>query len=141
MTTNGTPVLALSVAGIMAASPMGFPMETIVLATGFTLLGIVGRLGFEISKAAEQPGVVKWSSVAALFGGSILSSVPITVLYLALLKTAGIQSDTASVIGCIFLGFTGPKAFIWLYNSLSGWLGKRTGLTFPQIGADGAQKP
>ena len=141
MTTNGGPVLVFSMAGMLAASPMGINVETMLIGTCFTLFGVFGRIGFEIARGADTPGGVKWGSIAAQFGGGLLSAVAITVLYLSLLRTVGIQSDTASVIGLIFFGFTGPKALLWLLNTATGAVNKRTGLNIPQFGADEARKP
>lgn len=146
MSINPPAVAALSVAGIVNAQIFGMTGGTIALATGFTLLGVVGRIGFEISKTADTENGVKWSKVAALFSGGCCSSVAITVLYLSLLKLGGVQSDGAIVIGLVFFGFSGPPALIWLLNTAASIINKRTGLNIPLIAtpqaqADGAVKP
>lgn len=139
MTTNAPAVAALSLAGVWGASVFGISVSTVVVATGFTILGAFGRLGFEISNASNQSGGAKWSSIAALFGGSMTSAATITVLYLALLKMIGIQSDGVSVIGLLFFGFVGPKALLWLFQTASTQITKRTGIILPQFGAPPAK--
>lgn len=123
---------------------MGLQIETIVIATGFTLLGAIGRLGFEIAKSSEDPGGVKLSKVATLFGGSVTSATTIAVIFLALLKAIGIQNDSTTLIGLVFCGFIGPKALIWLFQTASTTFTKRTGMSLPPIidpAAPGTPKP
>lgn len=146
MSTNASAVAALSIAGIVNAQIFGMTGGTIALATGFTLLGVMGRIGFEIAKTADTSDGVKWSKVAALFAGGCCSSVAITVLYLSILKLAGVQSDGALVIGLVFFGFSGPRAILWLLNTAASFINKRTGLNIPLVAvppspADGAIKP
>lgn len=136
MSGNTTVVAGLSLAGIANAQVFGLGVGTIALATGFTLLGVMGRLGFEIAKTADTTEGVKWGKVAALFAGGCCSSVAITVLYLSLLSLAGIQSDGALVIGLVFFGFSGPKAILWLFNAASGQMNKKFGTSIPQLGSN-----
>lgn len=136
-TMSGTGVLGLSFAGIAGAQIFGLSVTTIFLATSFTFLGVLGRVGFEISKTADTHDGVKWSKVAALFAGGCLSAVTIAVLYLAVLKMLNIQSDSAAAIGLVFFGFSGPKAILWLLNSSALTINKRTGLNLPTLGANG----
>lgn len=137
MTANTPAVGALTLAGMWQASVLGLPVETIAVATGFTILGAFGRLGFEMAKAADEPGGVKWSRIFALFGGSLTSATTLAVLFLAMLKTVGIQSDSTTLLGLVFFGFVGPKALLWLFNAGTGAISKRTGLKLPQLGPSG----
>lgn len=143
MTTNGSTVAALSLTSILAATPFGISVETIVVATGFTMLGVFGRLGFEIAKTADTPEGVRWGKVAALFGGGMVSASALTVLFLAMLGALGIKSDSIVIIGLVFFGFSGPRAILWLFNAAASVLNKRLGLNIPLVGvpADGAAKP
>lgn len=141
MTTNDPAVAAISLAGIWGASVFGMSVGTIVIATGFTILGSMGRLGFEMAKASDSPGGVKWSSVFALLGGSLTSATTIAVVFLALLKAVGIQSDSTTLLGLVFFGFVGPKALLWLFSTATGSINKKTGLNLPTLGVDGKVIP
>jgi len=131
-------VAGLTFAGIINAQIFGMPVGTIALATGFTLLGVMGRLGFEIARTADTELGVKWSKVAALFAGGCISSVAITVLYLALLNLIGVKNDGALVIGLVFLGFSGATSLPWIFNTASSTLNKKFGISIPLLGSKGA---
>lgn len=137
MTGNTTAVAAISLAGIASAQVFGMTAGTIALATGFTLLGVLGRLGFEIAKTADTEQGVKWGKISALFAGGLLSSVAITVLYLSLLNLIGIKNDGALVIGLVFLGFSGATILPWIFNTASGTLNKKFGMSLPLLGPKG----
>lgn len=137
------PIALFSFAGIASAQVFGLTGGTIMMATGFTFLGVMGRVGFEIAKTADTLEGVRWGKVAALFAGGCCSAVTIAVLFLSILKSMGVQSDSALSIGLVFFGFSGPKAVLWLLNTSALQINKRTGLNIPLIGvtADGAMKP
>lgn len=135
MTINSPVVAGLSLAGFWTASVYGFTAETVITASIFTSLGIIGRLGLELSQAGN--GQRKPTSVFSLLAGSLCSCATLTVLYLALLKALGIQNDNATVFGLIFLGFIGPKALLWLLSTGSSIISKKTGLTLPSLQDDG----
>ncbi len=137
MTQTTTAVAAISLAGIVNAQVFGLGVGTIALATGFTLLGVMSRLGFEIAKTADTIDGVKWGKVAALFAGGCCSSVAITVLYLSILELIGIKNDGALVIGLVFLGFSGATSLPWIFNTASGQLNKKFGLSIPTLGPKG----
>lgn len=139
---NITPAAAaLTVTGIWQASIMGLSIGTIAIVTGFTILGGFGRLGFEIARQGEQSGGINWGKIGALFGGTMISSTTIAVLWLGALKSAGVQNDGVTVFGAVFFGIIGPKALLWLINFTVGKVNKVTGLNLPMLGADGAAKP
>lgn len=127
----------VSLAGILTSTPFGMSSTTILLATGFTMLGVFGRLGYEISKSAETPQGVNWAKVGALFGGSMISATCIAVLYLAVLSLAKVQNESVLIFGLIFLGFSGPKGFIWLFNTASAAVTRLTGFKLPQFPVGG----
>lgn len=64
MTINSPVVAGLSLAGFWTASVYGFTAETVITASIFTSLGIIGRLGLELSQAGN--GQRKPSSVLAV---------------------------------------------------------------------------
>lgn len=135
MTVNSPSVAAISMAGIVNAQIFGLTCGTIMLATGFTFLGVLGRVGFEIAKTADTVDGVRWSKIAAIFAGGCISSVTIAVLYLSFLRLVNVQSDSALSIGLVFFGFSGPKAILWLLNTSASAINKRTGLNIPLIGS------
>lgn len=134
MTINSPAVGAITLAGIWQASVLGIQVETLAIATAFTLLGVSGRIGLEISSGA------KLSKVAALLGGGLVSAPTIAVLCIALLKMIGIENDTTSLISLVFFGFLGAPAIKWLLNTLTSILAK-FGLKLPQIGQGGEIQP
>ena len=134
MTVNSQTVGVLTFATIWQASLFGISVETIAIATVPTLMGAVARVGLEMAKASDPRNGVKWGAVAALFGGTLISAPTIAVAYLICLKTAGVASDNLLFLGLIFFGFIGPKALLWLLNTFTTEINKRTGLKLPQIG-------
>jgi len=134
MAAESIPTGAITLAGIAGAQIFGLSGGTIMLATGFTFLGVLGRVGFEIAKTADSVDGVRWGKVAALFAGGCLSAVTIAVLYLSILKAINVQSDGALSIGLVFFGFSGPKALLWLLNTAASLINKHTGLNIPLIG-------
>ncbi len=131
----------LTLTGIAGAQIFGLSVATIFLATSFTFLGVLGRVGFEIAKTADTIEGVRWGKVAALFAGGCCSAVTIAVLYLAFLRAINVQSDSALSIGLVFFGFSGPKAILWLMNSSASAINKRTGLNIPLIGPSPQDAP
>lgn len=131
MATNSVGVGALTLTGIWASTVYGISVETACVASGLTMLGIMGRIGLEISNGTKA------SAVWALFGGGLCSCVTITILYLALLRLIGVQNDGATLLGLIFFGFIGPKSLLWLLNTGSTAISKRTGINLPTLGKDG----
>lgn len=134
MTINTPTVGALTLATMWQAQLFGVSVETIAIATVPTLMGAVARVGLEVVKASDPKNGVKWSAVAALFGGTLISSPTIAVLYLICLKSVGVASDNILFLGLIFFGFIGPKAILWLLNLATNEINRRTGLKLPQIG-------
>lgn len=131
MTTQGATVGVLSAAGILTASPFGLSIETIALGTAFCIVGVTGRAAFELQRTAEGPGGLKLSKIAGWVGAGLIGSPFVTILYLVLLKLAGIQSDGLIVLGLLFFGFSGPKVTSWLLNTSAGILSKRFGVNVP----------
>lgn len=126
-------VAGLTFAGLMTMQLMGISIETMAVATSFCLLGTFGRLGFEISAAAAANGA-RWGAIAFLFGGSLIAAPTLSIVTLLVLKLVGVQNDSATIFGLIFVGFFGAPILPWLFNTGSN-LFKKLGLTLPQVGA------
>ena len=133
-TSNAGAIGILTLAGVWQASVLGLPVLTLAIGTGFTLLGLAGRAGFEISSGTKP------SKIAALLAGGLVSAPTIAVLCIAFLKLIGIQNDTASLISLVFFGFLGAPVIKWLLNTLSTMLAK-FGVKLPQIGQGGEIQP
>lgn len=116
MTPSTAAVGGLSLAGILTATPLGLSMTTILIGTGFAALGVIGRAAFEAQKYSENTGTMKFSQILAWLGGGLVSAPTMTVLYLALLQSLSVKSDSIAVFGLIFLGWSGPKGATWLLN-------------------------
>jgi hypothetical protein len=127
-TPAAAPVAALSLSGILMAQPFGLSVETIIVGSAFSLIGVIGRAAFEMQKAAEAPGGMKLSKVAGWVGAGFIGSPFASILYLIGLKLAGVQSDSLAIIGLLFFGFTGPKGVTWLINNAQKALAARFGL-------------
>lgn len=131
----------LTLATMWQASLFGIPVETIAIATVPTLMGALARVGFEIAKASNPKNGVRWSGVAALFGGTLISAPTIAVCYLIVLKLTNVASDDILFLGLIFFGFIGPKALLWMLDFVTGEINKRTGLKLPQLQPTGEIEP
>ncbi len=135
MTTNGgSTVAALSLAGILAAEPFGLSITTIALGTGFACVGVIGRSAFELQKANEGPNGMKLSKIAGWVGAGFIGAPFVTILYLVVLNLAKIQSDGISILGLMFLGFSGPRMVLWMVNLVIGILNKHLGWNIPPLG-------
>lgn len=134
MTTQGAALGALSVATILGAQPYGISIETVMIGTAFSIVGVIGRAAFEMQKASEAPGGMKFGSIAGWMGAGLIGAPFITILYLVVLKLSNVQSDNIAIIGLMFFGFSGPRLLIWLLNLAIGILNKRTGLAIPLFG-------
>lgn len=139
MSTNGVAVTTLSFAGILAASPLGINMETILICTAFCYLGVLSKVGFSISRAVDSPGGLQWGKIIGALAGSILAGPTIAVLCLLLLKMVGVQNDGVTGFSLIFAGFFGPEILPWFFNTLAGMVNKKFGLNIPLIGGKEAQ--
>ncbi len=134
-------VTGLTLATILQTNIMGVTVDQVAIATGIAFVGILGKTGFMIASAAEANGAVNIGAVLGMLFGSLISAPAIVLIYLTILKMAGIQSDTITLLGLIFLGIIGAKALPWLYNTGTGLINKKTGLNFPSFGVTGAKVP
>jgi len=137
------PVLAtgITLATVWQMNIMGVTVDQVAVATGIAFIGILGKTGFMIASAAEANGSVNIGAVFGMLIGSLISAPAVVLIYLTILKMTGIQSDTITLLGLIFLGIIGAKALPWLYNTGTGLINKRTGLNLPSFGATGAKAP
>lgn len=141
MATDTVGVASMTAASMWGATAYGISGGSVMIALIPTLLGAFGRVGFEMSRAADPGNNIKWSNVIYLFGGTLISGPSITVLGLILLQLLpGTHSDAVSFFGFFFAGFVGPKAILWLINSISTLINKSTGLKLPQLGPQGNQQ-
>jgi len=136
MTPNTVAVGGLSLAGILTAAPLGLSMETILIGTAFAILGVVGRAAFEAQKYSENNGSMKFSQILAWLGGGLVSAPTMTVLYLALLQSISVKSDSIAIFGLIFLGWSGPKGATWLIGLIRNSLASKFGNSVPQAPGD-----
>lgn len=139
MATNEAAVGGLSLAGILAASPMGLSMQTILIGTAFAALGVIGRAAFEAQRYSENTGTMKLSQILAWLGGGLVSAPTMTVLWLALLQSMSVKSDAICIFGLIFLGWSGPKGAAWLISLARNAISSKIGGNPPQV--DGDPKP
>lgn len=131
--STGGGAAVLSVAGILAATPFGLSMETIFIATGFTMLGAFARVGFEISAMVEAPTGIQWSRIWARLASSLISAATIAVLVLVMLKILNVQSEPMLVFLLIAFGYSGSTGIPWLLNTMTGMVGRLTGLKLPSF--------
>ncbi len=134
MTTQSVALGSLSIATILSAQPYGISVETVIIGTAFSIIGVIGRAGFEMQKASENPGGMRPGAIAGWVGAGFIGSPFVTILYLVVLKLSNVQSDSISIIGLLFMGFSGLKAATWLLNLAIGIVNKKTGLSIPQFG-------
>ena len=134
----------ISLAGLLAFTPFGLSLETIFIATAFTMLGAFARLGFEIAAQVEQPAGIRWGRIFAMLAASLISVATISVLVLVAMKLLSIPSETILVFMLICFGYFGPTGLPWLFSTISAPITKLTGLKFPNFGAqtpsDGGSK-
>lgn len=129
---NGIEVRGgLSLAGLLAFTPFGLSLETIFIATAFTMLGAFARVGFEISAAVDKPGGIKWARIVALLASSLISAATISVLVLVAMKLLTIPSETILVFLLICFGYFGPTGIPWLLNMITTTVTKLTGIKLP----------
>lgn len=140
MTAQSVALGGLSIATIFSMQPFGISIETIMIGTAFSIIGVVGRAAFEMQKSSEAPGGMKFSNIAGWVAAGLIGAPFITILYLVVLKLSSVQSDNISIIGLMFFGFSGPRILVWLLNFAIGILNKRTGLTIPLFGPPVDQK-
>lgn len=124
----------LSLAGLLAFTPFGLSLETIFIATAFTMLGAFARVGFEISATVDKPGGIRWGRIMALLASSLISAATISVLVLVAMKLLSIPSETILVFSLICFGYFGPTGLPWLLSTISAPITKLTGLKFPAFG-------
>jgi len=134
MTTQSVVLGGISLATILGAQPYGISIETIMIGTAFSIIGVVGRAAFEMQKSSENPGGMTLTHVAGWVAAGLIGAPFVTILYLVILKMMNVQSDSVSIIGLMFFGFSGPRMLTWLLNTGIGVLNKRSGLSIPQIG-------
>jgi hypothetical protein len=121
-------MLTLSIAGILASSPLGVSVETIALGTCFAVVGCVGRFAFDLQKALESGEKIMLRQALSWIGAGFLGAPFVAVAWIALLRTIGAQTDLATVLGLLFLGFSGSKGVTWLIGLITGFLQQRAGL-------------
>lgn len=134
MTSQGAVLGVFSVAAILGAQPYGISVETVMIGTAFSIVGVVGRSAFELQKLSENPGGMRIGAIAGWVGAGLIGAPFVTILYLVVLKLLNVQSDSISIIGLMFFGFSGLRMATWLLNLAIGILNKKTGLTIPQFG-------
>lgn len=134
MTTQTVALGGLSIATILGMQPFGISIETVMIGTAFSIIGVAGRAAFEMQKASETAGGQKFGSIAGWVAAGLMGAPFITILYLVVLRLSNVQSDNISIIGLMFFGFSGPRLIVWLLNFAIGILNKRAGLTIPPFG-------
>lgn len=135
MTTYTVGLGGLSIATILGAQPYGISVETVMVGTAFSIIGVMGRAAFEMQKSSEDPNGKTFSSIAGWVGSGFIGAPFVTILYLVILKLMNVQSDSISIIGLMFFGFSGPRMVSWLLNIGTGILSKKTGLSIPPFGS------
>lgn len=128
---TGSAPVAISALSILSAVPLGVPVATIALGMAFAIVGVIGRAAFDIQKSLEGGSPVKLGQIIGWIGGGLLGAPFVAVLWIVMLRTIGAQTDTATVVGLLFLGFTGPKGVTWMMGFVTDFVRAR----FP------AQKP
>lgn len=123
----------ITLATILAATPFGVPIEHIAIGTFFSVAGVLCRGAYELQRNAEGSGTMKFLAVLSWVVSGLLGAPFVTVLGLGLLKIANIQTDSLMVIGFWYLGFSGPKGVISLWNMLCALVQKRTGVRIPVL--------
>jgi hypothetical protein len=121
----------LSLASMLAFTPFGLSLETIFMATGFTMLGALARIGFEIAAEIDKPQGIRWGRIFALLAASMISAATISVLVLVAMKLMSVPSETILVFMLIAFGYVGPTGIPWLFTTLGGIVSRATGLRFP----------
>lgn len=135
MTTQTVALGGLSIATILGAQPYGISIETVIIGTAFSIVGVVGRAAFEMQKTSEDPNGKRFSSIAGWIAAGFIGAPFVTILYLVVLKLLNLQSDNIAIIGLMFFGFSGPRMVIWLLNTGVGILNKKLGLSIPPFGS------
>lgn len=130
-----TPIAGvLTVASIWSATAYGVSVDAVIVASIPTLTGAFARVGFEVARAADSEDKVRWSRVAYLFGGTLISTPTISILGLILLQLAHANSDPAAFFGLTFAGFVGPKSILWMADTISSAINRATGWKIPRLG-------
>ena len=136
---NDIQLRGASAAGLLAFTPFGLSLETIFIATAFTMLGAFARVGFEIASSLDQPCGTKWSRIIKLLASSLISAATISVLVLVALKLLGVPSETILVFLLVCFGYFGPTGIPWIFNLISGPVQKLTGIKLPSFGTPASQ--
>ncbi len=134
MSTQSVALGGISIATILGAQPYGISIETVMIGTAFSIIGVVGRAAFEMQKASEAPGGMRFSNIAGWVASGFIGAPFVTILYLVVLKMMNVQSDSISIIGLMFFGFSGPRMVSWLLNLAIGILNKKAGTQIPTFG-------
>lgn len=124
--------IGLSAAAILLAAPFGVNVESVAIGMCFGVLGLFGRVAFDVQRALENGGKVYLAQAIGWVAAGLLGTPFITVLWLLFLKQAGVQSDFITVIGLLFLGFTGSKGLFWLVNLVFNTFKARLGSAAPE---------
>ena len=140
MATDTVNVGVLTIASIMGAKLYGISTQDVMVASIPTLMGAMGRVGFDIARAADPKSNVKWSAVAYLFGGTLISTPTISLLGLIVIQLTKTTSDPAILFGFIFAGFVGAKSIIWAFNGISDTLNRTFHWNLPKIGPTGQEQ-
>jgi hypothetical protein len=114
-----TAIAGLSIAGILAAVPFGINVETIATGMGFAIVGMLGRFAFDLQKAVESGTPLGLGKTLQWLGAGFIGAPFLTIAWLVFLKQIGAATDTATVIGLLLLGFSGPKGISWLLGLLN----------------------
>lgn len=121
-TDTGATATGLSIAGILSSVPLGVPLATIFLGTAFAIVGVIGRAAFDMQKSLEAGDRIKGAQVLGWVGAGLVGAPFTAVLWIVLLRAVGAQTDLATVIGLLFLGFTGPKGVTWAMGFVTDFL-------------------
>lgn len=113
-------VVGISFAGLFSAVPFGVPVETIAIGTGFFSLGIFARAAFEMQKTIERGDHVGIGQVLGWVGAGLIGAPFGTILYVVFLHTLKVQSNDASILGLLVLGFGGPRLLTALMGAIVG---------------------
>lgn len=140
---NTEPRGGITLAAILAFTPFGLGLGTIFMATGFTMLGALARVGFEIASEIDKPVGIRWGRIFALLASSLISAATISVLVLVAMKLLSIPSETILVFALICFGYFGPTGIPWIISQIATPVTKLTGLKLPSFGpspTDGGTK-
>lgn len=138
--STGT-VAGITLANILSSQLFGIQVALMGEALLITVLGVFGRLGYEVLSSLRANGSVRWTTVFGLSAAGLISALSITIVVLALLKAVGIVDNNVTLLCLFFFGYLGPEGFPWLFNLATSTIKKRTGLSLPEVQPNATPKP